>query len=421
MSERSQRDRERTLDAALSGFGSTSELEDPDNSEVAELAALAGDLRRLGRSLPQIDEQHVWLQIRAGMLAEPQRPRSRWSALRGVIGWMPTAPSMALASVAVLLISSAAIAAWVLQPSGSASAAFAQRVDDIAIASAAVAARPQISDEDRAAIEKEAFALLELASRPGVLRGLRSNDANAVRDRLVEARSALASVLADHPGEARSIAALAAISGLLDPARDIPGERSLPETPTPTPAATEVSTPTPVVTATPTSSPAPTVSATATAAATKAPATASPTATPTRTPSPTSTSTPKATPSATPSPTPVATASAAALASLQSACARVVDRATLARCAEAGDAAARSCPPESRGCVRSFEEIVNAAEGRVDRIREGCRELPNSRARDACSDVTRSGRRPGNDGPSTPAPDGPTNRGPRFGDRTGRD
>ncbi len=434
MSERSRRDRERELDAALAGFGSAGESDDPDRAEIDRLASLAGELRRFGRSVPTIDENMVWLQIRAGMLAEPQRrPAGLWGRLWAAFGWIPATPRLVLASTVLAVALGVALSAWALQPSGSASAAFLHRVDEIAVASAAAAERIEVSPEERAAIEREAFALLTLASRPGVLSGLRSTDANAVRDRLIEARGALASILAEDPKEARAIAALAAISGLLEPGGDVPGglEATAPSTPTPTVEATATPSPTPSAVTSATPQATATATATAMATATATPTAAKSTSTPTASPTPpratatvsTPTSTPTATSTKTPTPEPTV-----AIAGVQSSCARVVDQSSLAKCAEAGAAAARTCTGDgARACRRSIEEIVDTAEHRLDRVREGCRELPSSKARDACNEATRSERRRSGseyEGDTSPAADATSTSGksPRQGGaNTGRD
>lgn len=397
MSERSQRDRERELEAALGGFGAAAgDPDDPERAEIDRLASLAGEVRRFGRSVPTIDEHRVWLNVRAGMLAQPQRrPLGFWGTLGAALGSFAGGPRLVMAGTAALVVIGVLASAWVLQPSGSASAAFLHRVDEIAVVSAAAAERSAaLSAEDRDAIEKEAFALLELASRPGVLRGLRSNEANAVRDRLIDAREALASILAEDPREARAIAALAAISGLLDSADDAAAGREAQETPTATATPTpppETGTPSPVPTGAATVAPA---SATATGTST-ATGTASPTSTQTPKATATATATPP-TPTRTPtaSPTPTATPSGASLAAVQAACARVVDRASLAKCAEAGAVAQRACPSEGgRSCRNAIEELVDSAEHRLERLRADCSELPSSKAREACKDATRSERK----------------------------
>ena len=65
-----------------------------------------------------------------------------------------------VASVAFLLVATAAIAAWLLQPTGSASAAFAQRVDDIAEALPA-----PMPDERMLALDEALDRLAALDSR----------------------------------------------------------------------------------------------------------------------------------------------------------------------------------------------------------------------------------------------------------------
>lgn len=430
MSQRSQRDRERALEEALEGSGLARSADDSEDAELRDLLSLASEIRNVRDSLPAIDERQVWLRVRSGMLEEPRRsaPRGLWERLLPMASFTPR---LVMASFAgVLLFLGAAVASLLMQPVGNASAAFLERLDSIEGASELVATQQDISPEERARIEREAFELLDLASKPGVLDNVPATEAEEIRARLANVRGSLAAVLNEDVSEARTLAALAAVSGLIEttPAQVRAAESptvaatpaKTPATPPPTvenvvPALPATSTPSATPARTP-SSPAPTtVAATPTprpsASPTPSPSperTASPTQSPTQSPTSTATaSRPTVTPTAgatvvvTPTQPPTqrpsqaeAAARSSALARAQSQCSKVVGRASLEACMAAGAEAQASCPASDPTCLAVLEGIVSMAEERLERMREGCRRLSTSKARAACEDATRSdGRR----------------------------
>jgi hypothetical protein len=334
--------------------------------EAADLARLARDLRRLDSS--PIDERRVWLRVRAGMLAEPQARPGRLPGIAAVLAF-GTRPALATA-VAVVLLAVAVAGSVLLQPQQSASAAFLERVQQIVDASGAAAGRGALTEGESSALESQALGLLEQASRGEVLSTLRSTEAQLALQRIQEARSALAVVLANNPGDARALAALAAVSGLLstpESAAAAPGAAVAPPGDTSQPPAS-ASTPE------------------ATAAVSKTPQ-----AEATRTPEPEDGRSRGAAPASTPS------ATAVALAAVQSTCARVFDAASLGACAAQASLAAATCA-EARGgagCQAALEAAVANAERRVQRVGEDCQRLPTSRSREACAEVTNKGRSEG--------------------------
>ncbi|MCC6237104.1 MAG: hypothetical protein IT299_05965 [Dehalococcoidia bacterium] len=455
MSQRSQRDRERALDEALEGSGLARSVHDSEDAELEDLLALTSELRDVRNSLPDIDERQVWLRVRSGMLEQPQRstPRGLWQRLLPVASFTPR---LVMASVAgLLLFVGAALASLLMQPAGNASAAFIERLDSIEGASALVADLHEVPPGERARIEREAFELLDLASKPGVLGDVPPAEAEAIRTRLANVRGSLASVLNEEVSEARTLAALAAVSGLITSppaqvrATESPAATVTPSaSPSPVPTVEQVA---PVVTATATPSPAPTRTPSPTSSATASP-TPRPSASPTPSPSPERTPSPTASPAASatpgrPSVTPTASASpvvsptqpptqrpsqaeaaarSTALARAQSLCAKVVDRASLEACANAGAQAQESCPASDPTCLAVLEGLVDMAQERLDRMRDGCRRLSTSKARAACEDATRidGGRRSNlsyeGDSPSsegTPIPTEIPTRGSGFNSR----
>jgi hypothetical protein len=364
---------ERDLERALSAPAVA-----PSDSEAGQLADLARRLERLGTSVPGIDERRVWLRVRAGMLAQPQQRTPRGFA--GVAALFALTPRPVLAgALAVVLLAVASMSSLLLQPRESASAAFLDEVQQMLQASGEAADRGAITDEESSALQERALGLLERASRPQVISGLQATEAELARGRLEQARSALAAVVSEHPGNTRALAALAAISGLLDPPQTIDAARG--STPDATATATVVATAAAVeVTSTPVATP--------TVAGNQNPGTSQgrgPEAT--RTPEPEDRGR-NATPTATPSP-------AGALVSMaQVACARVYDLGSLSECTAKASAASAACAATrgANGCERAIEVAVGTAQQRVQRVGEDCQRLPSNKAREACSEATNKSR-----------------------------
>ena len=354
----------------------------------AQLEALANELQRLGAEAPAIDEQRVWLRVQAGMRAEPQRrsgmPRF---ALPGTL--LVAAPRLAFAgALAIALLLGALVGTLLLQSRASVSAAFLDEMQRMAQASEVAATRGPLSADDSAALEERALGLLQLASRPEVLADLGPTEAELAHQRLLEARSALAGVVGENPGDTRALAALAAISGFLAPALNgSPPSAS-------TPVDNAGSTATAAATSTAIAHLTPTASATANAALT---ATAEPTA-PARSENATRTpegkvdgSQNRESPSAAPS---ADSTAASAVSTAQRACAQAYDLASLAWCTTASATAVAACTQarSGNGCQAGAEAAVNAAQQRVQRVGDDCQRLPSSKTRNACSEATNRAR-----------------------------
>jgi len=330
------------------------------DDEAAHLEALASELQRLGAEAPAIDQQRVWLRVQAAMRVEPQR-RSRVPRFAAP-GVLVAAPRLAVAgALAIALLLGAVLGSLLLQPRESVSAAVLEMQRAAQAAEVGATGGGPLSADDSAALEERALSLLRLASRPGVLADLGPTESELAYQRLVDARSALAAVVGENPGDTRALAALAAISGLFAP----PLSGGPPQASTPLASATS--------------------SATASAAATAtSPATATATATGQRSDA---TRTPEAkadgsngqgaSPAAVPSASAATAASAAS--SAQRACAHVYDSASLGACRTTSATALAACAQErgADGCHSTIEAAVGAAQLRVQRVGDDCQRLPS--------------------------------------------
>lgn len=370
----SRQDRERELERALAGT-----LTDAPDPETERLTSLARMLGRLRASSPEIDQRRVWRRVQAGMLAQPQRT-SRWPrfTLPRPAMFLAAVPRPLLAgSVAIALLLGAALTAVLLQPQESASAAFLDEIEGMAQASGAAADRGTVSAEESVALEQRALGLLELASAPQVLGRLRPTEAELAHQRLMEARSALAAVVGDNPGDARALAALAAISGLLDGPASVDATRGAPpaeieEPPAASPSVDDLATPAIEGTSAPTA-----------------------VATTRQGRSDDSSRTPEANDSRGPGSAPAAApaTAGAAVSAAQIGCARVYDASSLSICANAASTALAACAQAhgADGCQKAIETALSTAQQRVQRVGEDCQRLPSSRAREACSEATNKG------------------------------
>jgi hypothetical protein len=277
-------------------------------------------------------------------------------------------------ALALGLLVMAALASMSLQPRQGGSSAFLQRVEAMADVSAAAANRGVVTAKESVELEQRALGLLELASEPDVLSGLGATEAERAHQRLIDARSALAAVVGENPSDTRALAALAAISGLLDgtPPASTAGGSAAPHIEAS--PATQLETSTPEV---------PGIAATATVA------TAVVTPRPEATSGADNSRGSSAVPAAASTPDGAATAGAA-VSDARPACARVYDAASLSDCADAVSTASAACAVAhgADGCQTALEAALGGAQQRVQRVGEDCQRLPNARAREACSDAT---------------------------------